>query len=74
MDRGFALDDATLQRLARGNVLYDRDAQGGELLQVCTAPFEGRFCVEILQRRNGYAGHGEANAAVRLAALARQRG
>lgn len=70
----FALDDATLQRLARGNVLYDRDAQGGELLQVCTAPFEGRFCVEILQRRNGYAGHGEANAAVRLAALARQRG
>ncbi|EIK54676.1 4-hydroxyphenylpyruvate dioxygenase [Stutzerimonas stutzeri TS44] len=70
----FALDDATLQRLARGNVLYDRDAHGGELLQVCTAPFGGRFCVELLQRRNGYAGHGEANAAVRLAALARRRG
>jgi len=37
-------------------------------------PGEGRFFFEILQRCNGYAGYGTANVAVRLAAMAKQRG
>ena len=47
--------------LAYFNVLYDRDAQGGELFHVYTEPFEGRFFFEIIQRKNGYAGYGAAN-------------
>lgn len=69
----FGFDAAFLGELAHHNVLYDRDADGGELFHACTEAFEGRFCFEILQRRKGYAGYGEANAAVRLAAMARAR-
>lgn len=70
----FDLDESLLQALAAHNVLYDRDACGGELLQAYTEPFEGRFYVEMLERRNGYDGYGSANAAVCLAALARHHG
>ncbi|MCW3149259.1 sugar phosphate isomerase/epimerase and 4-hydroxyphenylpyruvate domain-containing protein [Stutzerimonas stutzeri] len=66
----FDLDEQLLQALAQYNVLYDRDAQGGELLHLYTEPFEGRFCFELLQRRHGYSGYGSANIAVWLAALA----
>ncbi|NWD76320.1 bifunctional sugar phosphate isomerase/epimerase/4-hydroxyphenylpyruvate dioxygenase family protein [Pseudomonas gingeri] len=69
----FDFDDEFLSELAYYNVLYDRDAQGGELFHVYTEPFEGRFFFEILQRRNGYAGYGAANVAVRLAAMAKSR-
>ncbi|MEN5028848.1 TIM barrel protein [Pseudomonas sp. Ps21-P2] len=69
----FGFDDAFLGELAHHNVLYDRDADGGELFHAFTEAFEGRFFFEILQRRKGYAGYGEANAAVRLAAMARAR-
>jgi 4-hydroxyphenylpyruvate dioxygenase len=55
-------------------VLYDRDADGGELFHAYTQAFEERFFFEILHRRNGYAGYGEANASVRLAAMARACG
>jgi 4-hydroxyphenylpyruvate dioxygenase len=68
----FDFDDSLLAELARYNVLYDRDAEGGELFHVYTEPFEGRFFFEILQRCNGYAGYGTANVAVRLAAMAKQ--
>ncbi len=68
----FDFDDALLAELARYNVLYDRDAEGGELFHVYTEPFEGRFFFEILQRCNGYTGYGTANVAVRLAAMAKQ--
>ncbi|MCY1556778.1 hypothetical protein D9M68_935610 [compost metagenome] len=54
-------------------MLYDRDAQGGELFHVYTEPFEERFFFEIIQRRNGYVGYGAANVAVRLAAMAKAR-
>ncbi|MDV9032546.1 3-dehydroshikimate dehydratase QuiC [Pseudomonas sp. RAC1] len=70
----FDFDDEFLSELAYYNVLYDRDAQGGELFHVYTEPFEGRFFFEIIQRRGGYAGYGAANVAVRLAALAKLRG
>ena len=69
----FDFDDEFLSELAYYNVLYDRDAQGGELFHVYTEPFEGRFSFEIIQRKNGYAGYGAANVAVRLAAMAKSR-
>ncbi|QXQ18133.1 3-dehydroshikimate dehydratase QuiC [Pseudomonas tolaasii] len=69
----FDFDDEFLSELAYYNVLYDRDVQGGELFHVYTEPFEGRFFFEIIQRKNGYAGYGAANVAVRLAAMAKSR-
>ncbi|WP_017528889.1 3-dehydroshikimate dehydratase QuiC [Pseudomonas fluorescens] len=69
----FDFDDEFLSELAYYNVLYDRDAQGGELFHVYTEPFEGRFFFEIIQRKHGYAGYGAANVAVRLAAMAKSR-
>ncbi len=69
----FDFDDEFLSELAYYNVLYDRDANGGELFHVYTEPFEERFFFEVIQRRNGYAGYGAANVAVRLAAMAKAR-
>jgi len=69
----FDFDDEFLSELAYYNVLYDRDAQGGELFHVYTEPFDDRFFFEILQRKNGYVGYGAANVAVRLAAMAKSR-
>ena len=69
----FDFDDEFLSELAYFNVLYDRDANGGELFHVYTEPFEHRFFFEVLQRRGGYAGYGAANVAVRLAAMAKAR-
>jgi 4-hydroxyphenylpyruvate dioxygenase len=69
----FDFDDEFLSELAYYNVLYDRDAQGGELFHVYTESFDDRFFFEILQRKNGYAGYGAANVAVRLAAMAKAR-
>ncbi|MCY1398035.1 4-hydroxymandelate synthase [compost metagenome] len=69
----FDFNDEFLSELAYYNVLYDRDAQGGELFHVYTEAFEERFFFEVLQRRNGYMGYGAANVAVRLAAMAKAR-
>jgi 4-hydroxyphenylpyruvate dioxygenase len=69
----FDFDDEFLSELAYYNVLYDRDAQGGELFHVYTEPFEERFFFEVIQRKNGYVGYGAANVAVRLAAMAKAR-
>ncbi len=69
----FDFDDEFLSELAYYNVLYDRDAQGGELFHVYTEAFEERFFFEIIQRKNGYLGYGAANVAVRLAAMAKAR-
>ena len=69
----FDFDDEFLSELAYYNVLYDRDAQGGELFHVYTEPFEERFFFEIIQRKGGYVGYGAANVAVRLAAMAKAR-
>ncbi|VEA65970.1 4-hydroxyphenylpyruvate dioxygenase [Serratia plymuthica] len=70
----FDLDDAFIARLAQYHILYDRDAQGGELLHVYSHPFaEGRFFFEILQRFGGYAQYGAVNGAARLAAMRQLR-
>lgn len=66
----FDLDDAFIARLAQHHILYDRDAQGGELLHVYSRPFaEGRFFFELLQRQGGYSQFGAVNGAARLAAM-----
>lgn len=58
---------ATLQHQ---QILYDRDAQGGEFFHCYSWPFsEGRFFFEVTERRGGYAQYGAANAAVRLSAM-----
>ncbi|ENA28427.1 MULTISPECIES: 3-dehydroshikimate dehydratase QuiC [Pseudomonas] len=69
----YGFDDDYLSRLAYYNVLYDRDAQGGELFHVYTEPFADRFFFEVLQRKNSYSGYGAANTPVRLAAMAQAR-
>jgi 4-hydroxyphenylpyruvate dioxygenase len=60
------LDAPLLDRLRRFGVLYDRDGEG-ELFHVYTPLVAGRFYLELLERRGGYAGFGAANTPVRLA-------
>jgi 4-hydroxyphenylpyruvate dioxygenase len=67
----FDLADATLERMAEFNVLYDRDADG-EYFQLFTRAFAKRFFFEIVQR-SGYTGFGASNTAIRLAAQSRFR-
>lgn len=69
----FALADELLDRLAALDILYDRDAQGGEFFHCYTEAFADRFVFEIVERRN-YQQYGAVNAAVRLAALAAKHG
>ncbi|MBM3650611.1 MAG: 3-keto-5-aminohexanoate cleavage protein, partial [Alphaproteobacteria bacterium] len=59
-----------LDVLKADNILYDRDG-AAEYFQVYTETFDSRFFFEIVERR-GYRGFGAANAAIRLAAQARQ--
>jgi 4-hydroxyphenylpyruvate dioxygenase len=65
----WGLDDALLEELQGHDVLYDRDA-GGELFQVYSRSFEGRFFFEVIERR-GAQGFGAINASIRMAAQAR---
>ncbi len=69
----FDLDDARLAALQAANLLYDRDAAGGEFLHGYTRSFADRFFIEVVERRGGYAGFGAANAPFRMAAQARAR-
>lgn len=56
--------------MQRQQILYDRDAAGGEFLHRYTLPFsEGRFFFELTERRHGYTQYGAVNAAVRLSAM-----
>jgi 4-hydroxyphenylpyruvate dioxygenase len=64
----FLLPRAVVARLRRHGILYDRDAAQGELFHLYTPVYGGRVFFEIVQRRGGYDGFGEANAPVRMAA------
>jgi len=64
------LDDDEMAVLERLGLLYDRDTHG-DFCHAYTQPFQDRFFFEVVERRNGYAGFGAANAAVRMAAQAR---
>ena len=54
------------------NVLLDRD-EHGEFLHFYTEVLGGRVFFEVVQRVGGYAGYGEVNAPVRMAAHRRLR-
>jgi len=73
LDARFALDGDFLDSLRQHNLLYDRDERGGEFLHAYTQTLDRRFFLEFVERRGGYDGYGAPNAAVRLAAQARQR-
>ncbi|MCZ8188132.1 MAG: TIM barrel protein [Beijerinckiaceae bacterium] len=64
------LSDAEIEELKALNILYDRDGQG-EFWQAYTETLDGGFFFELVQRKDGYAGYGAANAPIRLAAQAR---
>jgi len=66
-----ALKEAVIARLAKGNILYDRDADG-EYFQLYSRAFARRFFFEIVQRR-GYDAYGAANAPIRLASQSRYK-
>jgi 4-hydroxyphenylpyruvate dioxygenase len=61
-----------LEQLRELGVLYDRDADG-EFLHFYTEILGGRVFFEVVQRIGGYAGYGELNSPVRMAAHRRQR-
>lgn len=65
------LSEAFVDRLRDHNVLYDRDAKGGEFFHAYSAMFHDRFFFEIVQRTGGYDQYGAVNAPVRMAAQAR---
>ncbi len=73
LDARFALSGDFLDALRQHNLLYDRDEHGGEFLHAYTETLDQRFFLELVERRGGYDGYGAPNAAVRLAAQARQR-
>jgi 4-hydroxyphenylpyruvate dioxygenase len=66
----YDLDAGTMADLRANQILYDREGDG-EFFQIYTHIFDERFFFEIVERRN-YQGFGAANAAVRLAAQARE--
>jgi len=65
----FGLPPEQVERLARLNILYDRDGSA-EYLQFYSRAFAKRVFFEIVERR-GYEAYGAANASIRLAAQAR---
>jgi 4-hydroxyphenylpyruvate dioxygenase len=72
LDARLAPDPALLAELRELGVLLDRDADG-EFLHFYTDVLGGRLFFEVVQRTGGYAGYGETNAPIRMAAHRRQR-
>ena len=67
----FGLDPGFADRLRAENILYDRDADGGEYFQFYSPNYGEGFFFEIVERRGGYRGYGAANAQFRIAAQKR---
>jgi 4-hydroxyphenylpyruvate dioxygenase len=65
----FGLERALVERLAKLNILYDRDGSA-EYFQFYSRAFAKRVFFEIVERR-GYGAYGAVNASIRLAAQAR---
>ena len=63
----FGLQDALVERLRAGNILYDRHGNA-EYFQIYSQPIFHGFFFEIVQRVGRYAGYGARNAPARLAA------
>ncbi|MBV8915799.1 MAG: sugar phosphate isomerase/epimerase and 4-hydroxyphenylpyruvate domain-containing protein [Acetobacteraceae bacterium] len=66
-----SVSDETMAEAESLGLLLDQDGRG-ELRHAYTETFQNRFFFEIIERRDGYAGFGVANAAVRMAAQARR--
>lgn len=69
LEARFGLDQELVDRMARLNILYDRDGEA-EYFQFYSRAFAKRVFFEIVERR-GYGAYGAANATIRLAAQAR---
>jgi 4-hydroxyphenylpyruvate dioxygenase len=67
----YGLEPALLERMARLDILYDRNADG-EYFQLFSRAFAKKFFFEVVERRN-YQGYGARNTAIRLAAQSRYR-
>lgn len=67
----YLIDPGLLADLRELNVMYDRD-DSGEFLHFYTQPV-GTVFLEVVERREGYAGYGALNAPVRLAAQYQHR-
>src|SRR3954454_3993349 len=72
LDARLAPPAGLLDQMRTLGVLYDTDA-GGQFLHFYTEILGGRVFFEVVQRIGGYAGYGEVNAPVRMAAHRRQR-
>ena len=72
LDARLAPPASLLADLRELGVLYDRDADG-EFLHFYTQILGGRVFFEVTQRIGGYAGYGELNSPIRMAAHRRQR-
>jgi 4-hydroxyphenylpyruvate dioxygenase len=70
LEARYDLEPGVMTAMRQNRILYDRDGDG-EFFQVYTHTFDERFFFEIVERRN-YRGFGAANAAIRLAAQARE--
>lgn len=68
----WGMDETEVAALRNLDLLYDRD-DAGEFRHAYTAAFDERFFFELVERR-GYQGFGAANAGMRIAAQAQQRG
>jgi len=72
LDARLAPPPAQLAAMRELNVLLDRNA-AGEFLHFYTDVLGGRVFFEVVQRIGDYAGYGEVNSPVRMAAHRRQR-
>lgn len=66
----FGLDNQFVEKLRQHCILYDEEGEG-QFFQLYSQPYGDGFFFEIVQRANGYAGYGAANAPYRTAALKR---
>ncbi|TFV95148.1 bifunctional sugar phosphate isomerase/epimerase/4-hydroxyphenylpyruvate dioxygenase family protein [Leifsonia flava] len=71
IDARYQLEPALLDELRELNVMYDRD-DAGEFLHFYTHSV-GTVFLEVVERRDGYAGYGALNAPIRLASQYRHR-
>jgi 4-hydroxyphenylpyruvate dioxygenase len=72
LDARLAPPPSLLEDLRTLGVLYDKN-DDGEFLHFYTEILGGRVFFEVVQRIGGYAGYGELNSPVRMAAHRRQR-
>lgn len=71
LEARFGLEPDVTEYLKATNILYDRDASGGEYFQLFSPTYGEGFFFEIVERRGGYNGYGAANAPFRIAAQKR---